>query len=81
MTPETGVAATLTPTRSKEPGPCRCQQPPKTAPARREFAATARAAGAEGEAAALRDALADLSRHLDRAEERLAQPWWRKLLG
>jgi hypothetical protein len=42
---------------------------------------TERAARAEGEALALRDALADLARRLDRAEERLAMPWWRRLLG
>ena len=36
---------------------------------------------AEGEAAALRDALADLAGRLDRAEARLARPWWRRLLG
>ena len=41
----------------------------------------ARAARAEGEASALRDALADLAGRLDRAEERLALPWWRRVLG
>jgi chromosome segregation ATPase len=56
--------------------------------ARELLQAVERAALAEGRLAtagettdALRDALADLSRRLDRAEERLAQPWWRKLLG
>jgi hypothetical protein len=38
-------------------------------------------ARAEGEATALRDRVADLSRCLDRAEERLAQPWWKRLFG
>ena len=56
------------------------------------MAARERAAAADGEVRALRDAgerevrtlrdaLYDLSRRLDRAEERLALPWWRKLLG
>jgi hypothetical protein len=49
--------------------------------ARELLQAVERAAGAEGENRTLRDALADLSRRLDRAEERLAQPWWRRLLG
>jgi hypothetical protein len=40
-----------------------------------------RAAGAEGEARALREALADLSARLDRAEAVLAQPWWKRLFG
>src|SRR3954471_14019991 len=40
-----------------------------------------RAAKAEGEATTLRDALADLSGRLDRAEARLAMPWWRRLIG
>ena len=40
-----------------------------------------RAAKAEGEATALRDALADLSARLDRAEARLAMPWWKWLFG
>lgn len=42
---------------------------------------TKRAGEAEGEARALRDALADLAARLNRAEERLALPWWRRLLG
>lgn len=42
---------------------------------------TARAAGAEGEARALRDALADLAGRLDRAEAELRRPWWRRWLG
>lgn len=45
---------------------------------------TDRAARAEGEAAALRDALADLARRLDMATVELAdarRPWWRRLLG
>lgn len=45
------------------------------------LAMTERAARAEGEAAALRDALADLAGRLDRAEARLALPWWRRALG
>jgi hypothetical protein len=45
------------------------------------LAMTARAASAEGEAKALRDALADLAARLDRAEQRLALPWWRRWLG
>ena len=40
-----------------------------------------RAAKAEGEGTALRDALADLSARLDRAEARLAMPWWKRLFG
>ncbi len=44
------------------------------------LAMAARAAGAEGEARALRDALADLASRLDRAEARLALPWWRRLI-
>jgi hypothetical protein len=40
-----------------------------------------RAAGAEGEAGALREALADLSARLDRAEAVLALPWWKRLFG
>lgn len=40
------------------------------------LAMTARAAGAEGETRALRDALADLAGRLDRAEEALRRPWW-----
>jgi hypothetical protein len=43
------------------------------------LAMTERAARAEGEALALRDALADLAARLNRAEERLALPWWRRL--
>jgi hypothetical protein len=35
----------------------------------------------EGHVRALRDALFDLCRRLDRAEERLAASWWRKLFG
>jgi hypothetical protein len=45
------------------------------------MAACERAGRTEGEAAALRDALFDLSRRLDRAEERLALPWWKRLLA
>lgn len=45
------------------------------------LAMTARAAGAEGEARALRDALADLAGRLDRAEAELRRPWWRRLFG
>ena len=45
------------------------------------LAMTARAASAESEARVLRDALADLASRLDRAEARLALPWWRRLLG
>jgi hypothetical protein len=40
-----------------------------------------RAAKAEGEASTLRDALFDLSARLDRAEARLAMPWWKRLFG
>lgn len=43
--------------------------------------AVERAARAEGEAAALRDALADLAGRLDRAEQRLAAPWWSRLFA
>jgi hypothetical protein len=39
---------------------------------------TARAARAEGETVALRDALADLAGRLDRAEAELRRPWWRR---
>ena len=45
---------------------------------------TNRAARAEGEASALRDALADLSRRLDVATAELAdarRPWWRRLIS
>ena len=42
---------------------------------------TAQAGLAEGQVTSLRDALADLSVRLDRAEVRLALPWWRRLLG
>ena len=45
------------------------------------LAMTARAASAEGEAKALRDALADLASRLDRAEAELRRPWWRRLIG
>lgn len=45
------------------------------------LAAAVRAAKAEGEAIALRDALADLAGRLDRAEAELRRPWWRRLLG
>jgi hypothetical protein len=38
-----------------------------------------RAAGAEGAARARREALADLSARLDRAEAVLALPWWKRL--
>lgn len=38
-------------------------------------------ARAEGEAAALRAQVLDLAARLDRAELRLAMPWWRRLLG
>jgi hypothetical protein len=44
------------------------------------LAMTARAASAEGEAKALRDALADLAARLDRAEAELRLPWWRRWL-
>lgn len=43
-----------------------------------------RAAGSEGEARALRDALADLSRRLDDATLELTylrRPWWHRLFG
>ena len=43
--------------------------------------ATDRAGKAEGQVQALRDALADLADRLDRAEARLAMPWWRRLIG
>lgn len=45
---------------------------------------TERAARAEGETMALRDALADLARRLDVATSELAEarrPWWRRLIG
>ena len=45
---------------------------------------TDRAAMAEGEARALRDALADLARRLDVATAELTEarrPWWRRLIG
>ena len=45
------------------------------------LAMTARAAGAEGEVRALRDALADLAGRLDRAEAELRRPWWRRMIG
>jgi hypothetical protein len=49
-----------------------------------ELLATAqRAARAEGEVAALRDALGDLSRRLDKATDELRElrrPWWRRLI-
>lgn len=45
------------------------------------LAMTARSAKAEGEAKALRDALADLAGRLDRAEAELRRPWWRRLFG
>ena len=45
------------------------------------LAMTARSAQAEGEAKALRDALADLAGRLARAEAELRRPWWRRLLG
>lgn len=44
------------------------------------LAMTARAAHAEGETKALRDALWDLSSRLDRAEAELRRPWWWRLL-
>ena len=47
------------------------------------LAAIERAAHAEGEAVALRDALADLAGRLDRADAELRdlrRPWWRRLL-
>ena len=40
-----------------------------------------RAARAEGAVPILQNALIDLARRLDRAEERLAQSWWRWLFG
>jgi hypothetical protein len=40
-----------------------------------------RAAHAEGEVLPLREALADLSARLDRAEALLALPWWRRMFG
>jgi|1185.fasta_scaffold399991_1 multidrug resistance efflux pump len=39
------------------------------------------AAVAEAQAAMLRETVADLRARLDRAEARLAVPWWRRLLG
>jgi hypothetical protein len=42
---------------------------------------TKRAGEAEGEAKALRDALADLADRLNRAEAELRRPWWRRALG
>ena len=45
------------------------------------LAMTKRAGEAEGEAKALRDALADLAARLDRAEAELRRPWWRRALG
>lgn len=51
----------------------------KAAGALRE--ATAAAARGEGEARALRDALADLAGRLDRAEAELRKPLWRRLFG
>ena len=40
-----------------------------------------RAAKAEGQVLELHNALADLAGRLDRAEARLAMPWWRRLMG
>jgi hypothetical protein len=45
---------------------------------------TERAAGAEGENRALREALADLARRLDMATGELTEmrkPWWQRLMG